>query len=419
MSRHVVFGVGQVGSQVVTQLVEAGEDVVVGVNKFETTEPNPRTADLDTALSALLDPSLLKGAAEAATLLADAIDFLGDAANYGVSLWVLAMALTWRARAALLKGASMLAFGVFVIGRVAWGAWQGVPPEPLTMGSGGLLALAANLGVAVLLYAWREGDANMRGVWLCTRNDALAGRDDSRRLLPAQHRSRDLGGVRQVAEPRLHHLHARAGQPVLKLGLQVLRDVVRVAPQRQGIVIRVVRIRGRQMPHGGLALHVHVLLVPVNLEHSLERIVHAPDDDRRDLDRVSRKVVHLQLLAIQSARPERYRPAHHERVPPVKPRLLDRPLVAAEEQNHFAAFRRDDEEPDGDQHRRDQQQDVQRDQIPQRQLCSQRTLPRHPVEQPAGRNKQNDVKNQQRPTRIRPGFNFTRHSALLNIVVIL
>ena len=108
-----------------------------------------------------------------ASLLADAIDFLGDAANYGLSLWVLAMALAWRARAALFKGASMLAFGVFVIGRVAWGALQGVPPEPITMGSVGLLALAANLGVAVLLYAWREGDANMRGVWLCTRNDAL------------------------------------------------------------------------------------------------------------------------------------------------------------------------------------------------------------------------------------------------------
>jgi len=108
-----------------------------------------------------------------ASLLADAIDFLGDAANYGLSLWVLAMALSWRARAALVKGASMLAFGVFVIGRVAWGAWQGLPPEPFTMGGVGLLALAANLGVAALLYAWREGDANMRGVWLCTRNDAL------------------------------------------------------------------------------------------------------------------------------------------------------------------------------------------------------------------------------------------------------
>lgn len=108
-----------------------------------------------------------------ASLLADAIDFLGDAANYALSLWVLGMALTWRARAALVKGVSMLAFGVFVVGRVAWGAWHGVAPEPLTMGTIGLLALAANLGVAVLLYAYREGDANMRGVWLCTRNDAL------------------------------------------------------------------------------------------------------------------------------------------------------------------------------------------------------------------------------------------------------
>ncbi|BEP96657.1 cation transporter [Acidovorax sp. sif1233] len=108
-----------------------------------------------------------------ASLLADAIDFLGDAANYALSLWVLAMALAWRARAALVKGASMLVFGLVVVGRVAWGAWQGIAPEPLTMGSVGLLALAANLGVAVLLYAYREGDANMRSVWLCTRNDVL------------------------------------------------------------------------------------------------------------------------------------------------------------------------------------------------------------------------------------------------------
>ena len=111
--------------------------------------------------------------AGSASLLADAIDFLGDAANYGISLWVLGMALAWRSRAAMLKAASMLVFGAAVLGRVAWGVWQGVPPEPVTMGAVGVLALAANLGVAVLLYAWREGDANMRGVWLCTRNDAL------------------------------------------------------------------------------------------------------------------------------------------------------------------------------------------------------------------------------------------------------
>ena len=107
------------------------------------------------------------------SLLADAIDFLGDAANYGVSLLVLTMAVAWRARAALLKSASMLLFGLFVAARALWALAYGVPPEALTMGAVGVLALAANVGVAVMLYAWRDGDANMRSVWLCTRNDAL------------------------------------------------------------------------------------------------------------------------------------------------------------------------------------------------------------------------------------------------------
>ncbi|GAB3478472.1 cation transporter [Polaromonas eurypsychrophila] len=107
------------------------------------------------------------------SLLADAIDFFGDAANYTVTLAVLSMGLVWRARAALLKAASMLGFGVFVLGRAAWVAWHGGTPEALTMGSIGLLALIANVGVAALLYAYREGDANMRSVWLCSRNDAI------------------------------------------------------------------------------------------------------------------------------------------------------------------------------------------------------------------------------------------------------
>ena len=107
------------------------------------------------------------------SLLADAIDFFGDAANYGVSLAVLSMGLTWRSRAALLKSASMLAFGVFVLGRAGWAATQGGAPEALTMGAVGLLALFANVSVAAMLYAWREGDANMRSVWLCSRNDAI------------------------------------------------------------------------------------------------------------------------------------------------------------------------------------------------------------------------------------------------------
>lgn len=107
------------------------------------------------------------------SLWADAVDFAGDAANYALSLAVLSLGLVWRARAAWLKGLSMAAFGVFVLVRAGWSAWQGIPPEPLTMGVIGLIALAANAGVALLLYAFREGDANMRSVWLCSRNDAI------------------------------------------------------------------------------------------------------------------------------------------------------------------------------------------------------------------------------------------------------
>lgn len=108
------------------------------------------------------------------SLLADAIDFFGDAANYGVTLAVLGLGLVWRARAALLKAGSMLVFGGLVLGKTFWSISQGVTPEALTMGLIGALALAANLGVAALLYAFRNGDANMRGVWLCTRNDAIS-----------------------------------------------------------------------------------------------------------------------------------------------------------------------------------------------------------------------------------------------------
>ncbi|MDT7838491.1 cation transporter [Aquabacterium sp. OR-4] len=107
------------------------------------------------------------------SLLADAIDFLGDAANYGVSLLVLGMALQWRARAALFKGLCMGGFGMFVLGRALWAALNGDTPEPITMGAIGSLALVANVAVAWMLYAWREGDANMRSVWLCSRNDAI------------------------------------------------------------------------------------------------------------------------------------------------------------------------------------------------------------------------------------------------------
>lgn len=124
------------------------------------------------ALMALVE--IVSGLASGSvSLLADAVDFFGDAANYGLSLAVLTMALSWRSRVAWLKGWSMAAFGVFVLARAAWSLSTGQVPEPLTMGLVGTLALVANVGVALLLYAYRDGDANMRSVWLCTRNDAL------------------------------------------------------------------------------------------------------------------------------------------------------------------------------------------------------------------------------------------------------
>lgn len=107
------------------------------------------------------------------SLLADAIDFFGDAANYALSLAVLSMALTWRAKASLLKAASMAGFGVFVLGRALWSALNGAPPQPLTMGAVALLALAVNVFVAWTLYRYRNGDSNMRSVWICSRNDAI------------------------------------------------------------------------------------------------------------------------------------------------------------------------------------------------------------------------------------------------------
>jgi Co/Zn/Cd efflux system component len=107
------------------------------------------------------------------SLLADAVDFFGDAATYAISLAVLGLAAGWRARAALLKGMTMGLFGVVVIGRAWWSLSMGHTPEAATMGLIGSAALVANLAVAWMLYAWREGDANMRSVWLCTRNDAI------------------------------------------------------------------------------------------------------------------------------------------------------------------------------------------------------------------------------------------------------
>ena len=112
-------------------------------------------------------------AADSRALQADALDFLGDAANYAISLLVAGMALAWRARAALAKGLTLIGLGGWVMITAVLAALGGAAPEPELMGIIGALALAANTGVAIMLYRFRTGDANMRSVWICSRNDAI------------------------------------------------------------------------------------------------------------------------------------------------------------------------------------------------------------------------------------------------------
>jgi len=107
------------------------------------------------------------------SLQADALDFLGDAGNYALSLWAVSRTLKTRARVATLKGITMGLFGLWVLARAVLGVSGGEVPHAGAMGVTSLLALAANLGVALLLYRYRNGDSNMRSVWLCTRNDVL------------------------------------------------------------------------------------------------------------------------------------------------------------------------------------------------------------------------------------------------------
>jgi Co/Zn/Cd efflux system component len=108
-----------------------------------------------------------------ASLQADALDFLGDAANYAISLFVVGMALRYRATAALAKGATMGVFGLWVMGVAIWHGWHGTLPQAFTMGAVGIAALLANAASFLLLWAYRGGDANMRSAWICTRNDVL------------------------------------------------------------------------------------------------------------------------------------------------------------------------------------------------------------------------------------------------------
>ncbi|MBL4690163.1 MAG: cation transporter [Rhodospirillales bacterium] len=107
-------------------------------------------------------------------LQADALDFLGDSATYAITLIVIGMSVRWRSGAAMLKGLTMTGFGFWVAGTTIFHLLQGTVPDFTIMGSIGLLALSANVVSAGLLFRYRDGDSNMRSVWLCSRNDAIA-----------------------------------------------------------------------------------------------------------------------------------------------------------------------------------------------------------------------------------------------------
>lgn len=106
-------------------------------------------------------------------LQADALDFAGDALTYGISLAVIGASIRTRSWAALGKGASLLLMGLWVFGATVWQVMgQGVPAAPV-MGIVGLMALLTNLISVLLLVKYKDGDANVRSVWLCSRNDAI------------------------------------------------------------------------------------------------------------------------------------------------------------------------------------------------------------------------------------------------------
>lgn len=106
-------------------------------------------------------------------LKADALDFLGDTATYAITLYVIGMPLVWRARAALFKGLTLGVMGLWVLGSTAYHVLVLGVPRPEVMGTVGFLALAANLTSVMILLRYRNGDANVRSVWLCSRNDAI------------------------------------------------------------------------------------------------------------------------------------------------------------------------------------------------------------------------------------------------------
>lgn len=152
---------------------------MVGCNHCETDAPKTQSARNVLWIALLANAIMFAielGASfmsDSVSLRADALDFLGDAANYGVSLFVLGMSLHTRAKASFLKGLTMGTFGLWVLASAIYHFYKGTLPHAETMGIVGFVALAVNATVAFMLYKFRNKDSNMQSVWMCSRNDAI------------------------------------------------------------------------------------------------------------------------------------------------------------------------------------------------------------------------------------------------------
>jgi Co/Zn/Cd efflux system component len=166
-------------------------------------------------------------AAGSASLQADALDFFGDAANYAVSLFVVGMALRYRALAAFAKGATMGAFGLWVIGTVVWHALHGTLPNAVTMGAVGFAALAANAASFGLLWAYRRRRQYAVGVDLHAQRRAGQPRGADGRAWRVRHRHRVAGHDRGR-----HHGRARPAG-----GSRRAPSVVAELRQTQGLAL--------------------------------------------------------------------------------------------------------------------------------------------------------------------------------------
>ncbi|MDG2522130.1 cation transporter [Caulobacter segnis] len=111
--------------------------------------------------------------AQSTTLAANSLDFAADAATYGLSLWVIGRSVAARTNAAFIKSASLALLAASVVGIAVWRLVSGAEPEGFAISGAGLFGIAANLLAALLLLRYRDGDANVRSVWLCTRNDVI------------------------------------------------------------------------------------------------------------------------------------------------------------------------------------------------------------------------------------------------------